>query len=135
LEQINNLVNANLELQTAYRAAAEIINDENLKEVLVIYIQKISEFLNELKVLEKDLFGNEGAISFPIEKFSISKSEIDDISILKKCEDLQEKCIKQYKIILDDDVPSSVKEIILKQYNGIEQAGFHLKSFEEIFLR
>lgn len=130
LNDLNNLINTNMEELTGYKSAAGIIHNDGLKEIFVIYIQKKSEYIDELKRVAKELFGNgEKARDFPLQKFSISMSG-NESSILKKCQTLEEKSIKKYESVLNNEIPPHIKEMLLKQCNGIKEAQLHMKSLE-----
>ena len=133
LENLSSLININMEVQSGYKSAAEIVNDKNLKEIFVIYIQKIAEDINELKKLEKDLAGDNKIIDHQLKNFPFQILNVDEISVLRKCEMLEEKSIKEYEIILGDEIPENIKEIFLKQYNMLQETRFHLNSLEDQF--
>ena len=129
LNDINNLINSNMEEQTGYKSAADTINNEELKEVFIIYIQKKAEYIDELKRIAKELFGSSKK-EFPLQKYSIPM-EGGDLSILKKCETLEEKSIKKYESVLNDEIPQNIKETLLKQCNGVKEAQLHMRSLVE----
>ena len=129
LSGINNLINSNVEEQTAYKGAADTINNEELKEVFIVYIQKKAEYIDELKRIAKELFGN-GKKEFPLQHYSITMDG-GDLSIIRKCETLEEKSIKNYESVLNDEIPQNIKETLLKQCNGIKEAQLHMRSLVE----
>ncbi|MEJ2614904.1 MAG: hypothetical protein P8Z35_08100 [Ignavibacteriaceae bacterium] len=131
LENLDSLININLEVQSGYRSAAEIINNKNLKEIFVIYIQKIAEDINELKKLEKDLAGDNKNINHQLKNFPFQVLNVDEISVLRKCEMLEEKSIKEYEIVLNEEFPLNIKEIFLKQYNRLQETRLHMRSLED----
>ncbi len=131
LKNLGSLINSNLELQSGYKSAADMVNDKNLKEIFVIYIQKISEYIYELKKLEKDLAGSQKYSNNLLKIFSFPATNSDEISVLRRCEKLEEKSIKEYEIILNEEIPTSIKEIFIKQYYGLKDTGFHMKSLED----
>ena len=131
LDDINNLINSNVEEQTAYKSAADTINNEELKEVFIVYIHKKAEYIDELKRIAKELFGNSKK-EFPLQHYSIPMDG-GDLSILKKCETLEEKSIRNYESVLNDEMPQNIKETLLKQCNGIKDAQLHMKSLVEKF--
>lgn len=119
------LININLEVLSGYKFAAEIINDKNLREVFIIYIQRLSEYMNELKRIEKDWLGNKKKFNYPERKFSFLSCN-NEITILRMCANLEEKSIKEYEIILHDEIPSNIKDMFLKQYNGVREVQLHM---------
>ena len=131
LENLSSLININMEVQSGYKSAAEIVNDKNLKEIFVIYIQRISEDINELKSLEKYLSGDKIMISHQLKEFPFKVLSADEISVLRKCENLEEKSLKEYEIILNEEFPVNIKEIFLKQYNRLQEVRLHMRSLEE----
>lgn len=131
LKNLNSLISVNLEVQSGYKRAAEIVSDKNLREIFVIYIQKIADYINELKKMEKDLTGDIKVINHQLNDFSFQVNNVDEISVLRKCEKLEEKSIREYEIMLNDEIPSNVKEIFLKQYNGLQETRFHMRSLED----
>lgn len=131
LESLNRLINTNLEIQSGYKNAADKVSDKNLKEIFIIYIQKITEDINELKRMERDLAGGKKIVDHQLKKVPFPLDETDEISILRICEKLEEKSIKGYEIILNDEIPSSLKDIFVKQYNGLRDTRFHMKSLED----
>ena len=131
LENLSSLININLEVQSGYKSAAEIVRDKNLKEIFVIYIQRISEDINELKSLEKYLSGDKIMISHQLKEFPFKVLSADEISVLRKCENLEEKSLKEYEIILNEEFPVNIKEIFLKQYNRLQEVRLHMRSLEE----
>jgi uncharacterized protein (TIGR02284 family) len=132
LNELHNLINTNLEVQSVYKTAAEVINNDNLKEIFIIYIQKKAEYINELKGVAKELFGDKQE-SFPFERHTITLSDINEDSILKECESLEDKSIRNYESVLNDKIPSGIKETLLRQYNGSKEAKLHMKSLEGKF--
>ena len=131
LRYLSRLININLEVQSGYKCAAEIIKDENLKEIFIIYILKLNEYINELKRLEKELAGGKYIVSDQLKNISFSSSDREEISILKKCEMLEEKSIREYEIILNEEIPPNLKELFLKQYNGLQESRLHLRALED----
>lgn len=131
LDNLSSLININLEVQSGYKSAAEIVRDKNLKEIFVIYIQRISEDINELKSLEKYLSGDKIMISHQLKEFPFKVLSADEISVLRKCENLEEKSLKEYEIILNEEFPVNIKEIFLKQYNRLQEVRLHMRSLEE----
>lgn len=131
LENLNGLINTNLEVQSGYKNAADKLNDKNLKEIFVIYIQRITEDINELKRLERDLSGGKNIVDHQLKKIPFPLDEADEISILRKCEKLEEKSIKGYETILNEEIPSNLKDIFLKQYNGLRDTRFNMRSLED----
>ena len=131
LENLSSLININLEVQSGYKSAAEIVRNKNLKEIFVIYIQRISEDINELKSLEKYLSGDKIMISHQLKEFPFKVLSADEISVLRKCENLEEKSLKEYEIILNEEFPVNIKEIFLKQYNRLQEVRLHMRSLEE----
>ena len=131
LDNLSSLININLEIQSGYKSAAEIVRDKNLKEIFVIYIQRISEDINELKSLEKYLSGDKIMISHQLKEFPFKVLSADEISVLRKCENLEEKSLKEYEIILNEEFPVNIKEIFLKQYNRLQEVRLHMRSLEE----
>ena len=131
LENLNSLININLEIQSGYKSAGEIIKDKNLKEIFVIYIQKIADDINELKKLEKDLSGDNKIINHQLKNFPFQVFSADEISVLRKCENLEEKSIREYEIMLNEEFPVNIKEIFLKQYNRLQETRLHMRSLED----
>ena len=131
LENLNSLININLEIQSGYKSAGEIIKDKNLKEIFVIYIQKIADDINELKKLEKDLSGDNKIINHQLKNFPFQVLSADEISVLRKCENLEEKSIREYEIMLNEEFPVNIKEIFLKQYNRLQETRLHMRSLED----
>ena len=130
INDLEQLINVNLEVLSGYKSAAETLNDKNLREVFIIYIQRLTEYMSELKRIEKDWSGNKKKISYPEKKISIVSGD-DEIKILRMCEDLEEKSIKGYEIILNDEIPSYFKDTFLKQYSGIREVRLHLRALED----
>ena len=128
-EDLEGLIKLNLDVLSGYKSAAEKLRDKNLKEVFIIYIQRLSEYVNELKKEETDWTGNKN--NYIPQELILSKSKIDEITILKACDDLEEKSIKKYETLFDEEVPISIKEILLKQYNGIKELQLHMRSLED----
>ncbi len=131
LNSLDSIININLEVQSGYKIAAENVNDKNLKEIFVIYIHKISEYINELKRLEKELSGSKRINKHPKKDYSFPLIDADEISILRKCEKLEEKSIKEYEVVLNEDVPANIKDIFLKQYNALKETRLHMRSLED----
>ena len=131
LENLGSLININLEVQSGYRNAAEIIKDKNLKEIFVIYIQKIADDINELKKLEKDLRGDNNIINHQLKNFPFQVLSADEISVLRKCENLEEKSMREYENMLNEEFPVNIKEIFLKQYNRLQEIRLHMRSLED----
>jgi uncharacterized protein (TIGR02284 family) len=131
LENLSSLININLEVQSGYKNAAEIIKDKNLKEIFVIYIQKIADDINELKKLEKDLRGDNNIINHQLKNFPFQVLSADEISVLRKCENLEEKSMREYENMLNEEFPVNIKEIFLKQYNRLQEIRLHMRSLED----
>ncbi len=131
LENLSSLININLEVQSGYKNAAEIIKDKNLKEIFVIYIQKIADDINELKKLEKDLRGDTNVINHQLKNFPFQVLSADEISVLRKCENLEEKSMREYENMLNEEFPVNIKEIFLKQYNRLQEIRLHMRSLED----
>ncbi len=131
INDLNRLIKINLEVLSGYKLAAEIINDKNLREVFIIYIQRLFEYINELKRIEKNWSGYKNNFNYPAKKFSSVSYDGDEITILRMCENLEEKSIKEYEIILHNEIPSNIKDTFLKQYNGIREVRLHMRALEE----
>ncbi|MFZ0452889.1 MAG: hypothetical protein WAM24_04000 [Ignavibacteriaceae bacterium] len=131
LENLSSLININLEVKSGYKNAAEIVSDKNLKEIFVIYIQKIAEDINELKKLEKDLSNNKKMINHRQKEFPFQVFSADEISVLRKCANMEEKLIKEYETILNGELQGNIKEILSKQYNRLREVRIHMRSLED----
>lgn len=133
LNNISSLINTNLEMRHGYKKAAEIIGDKNLKEIFVIYILKITDYINELKSLEKGLAADNKIVNHQLKDFSFQVNDHDEISVLRKCEILEENSIREYESFLNSEIPANIKEIFLRQYNGLQETCLHLRSLEDQF--
>ena len=94
-EDLEGLINLNLDVLSGYKSAAEKLRDKNLKEVFIIYIQRLSEYVNELKKEETDWTGNKNKAHYSTKDFSFSGSDLNEIAILKVCEELEEKSLQK----------------------------------------
>jgi hypothetical protein len=91
-----------------------MMGDNYLKEIFVIYFQRISDYIDELKRIEKDLSGSINSSKHTLKDFSFKISESDGILLLRKCEELGERSIDQYESILKEDIPVNIKDIVFE---------------------
>jgi len=140
---LNELVETLKDGQKGYAEAMVDVKDADLKSTFKDLAAQRSSYLNELEdqMFKLDLKvdtneGAQGSITGAVHRAWIDlKSAVtghDRHSILAECERGEDYAKKAYQTALAaQDLPSGVKSVIEKQYQGVQQAHYQIKALRD----
>jgi uncharacterized protein (TIGR02284 family) len=140
---LNELVETLKDGQKGYAEAMVDVKDADLKSTFKDLAAQRSSYLNELEdqMFKLDLKvdtneGAKGSVTGAVHRAWIDlKSAVtgnDRHSILAECERGEDYAKKAYKTALEaQDLPSGVKSVIEKQYQGVQQAHDQIKALRD----
>jgi uncharacterized protein (TIGR02284 family) len=135
---LNELVETLKEGQKGYADAMTDVEDSRLKDTFKKYAAQRSEYLTELEdqMFKLNLKPDEsGSVTATVHRAWIDlKAAItskDNNAVLNECERGDEYAVKAYQTALKaQDLPTPVKSVIEKQYQGVQEALSTIKSLK-----
>ncbi len=136
---LNELVETLKDGQKGYSDAMTDVKDANLKETFKKYAAQRAEYITEIEdqMFKLNLKPEEGSsVTGTIHRAWIDlKSALtsqDNVAVLNECERGEDYATKAYQTALKaEDLPSNLKSVIEKQYQGVQAAHSDIKSLRE----
>jgi uncharacterized protein (TIGR02284 family) len=126
---LNGLIEVCKDGQEGFKTAAEGIEESTMKTLFYEYSQQRAQFAGDLQNEVLRLGGDpekSGSVAGSLHRGWIDiKSAIlgkDMEAILNECERGEDSAVKNYKEALDNNIPSNVANLILRQSYAIQQA-------------
>ncbi|UOG73001.1 PA2169 family four-helix-bundle protein [Hymenobacter tibetensis] len=135
---LNELLETLKDGEKGYSEALTDVEDQDLKEVFKRYAVQRDGYLTELEDQMHQLnlkAEEESSITGTIHRAFINlKAAVTSKSresILNECERGEDYAVKAYQTALKAELPSQLKTIIEKQYQGIQQGHDEIKALRE----
>ena len=136
---LNELVETLKDGQKGYSDAMTDVEDTNLKETFKKYAVQRAGFITEIEdqMFKMDLKPDEeSSVTGTIHRAWIDlKSALtskDSKAVLTECERGEDYAVKAYQTALKaQDLPSTLKSVIEKQYHGVQEAHNAIKSMRD----
>ena len=136
---LNELVETLKDGQKGYADAMTDVEDTNLKETFKKYAVQRAGFITEIEdqMFKLDLKPDEdSSITGTIHRAWIDlKSALtskDNKAVLNECERGEDYAVKAYQTALKaQDLPGTLKSVIEKQYQGVQEAHNNIKSLRD----
>ena len=133
---LNELVETLKEGEKGYAEAMTDVEDADLKETFKEFALQRSGYINEIEdqMLKLNLNPDEStSVTSKVHRAFINLKGLvtgkDRVAILNECERGEDYAVKAYQTALKaQDLPSTVKGIIEKQYQGVQAAHSKIKS-------
>ena len=135
---LNDLIETLRDGQEGFKQAAEAVRDPQLKSLFVEYSQQRSRFATDLQSqvqsLGKEPETNSSAAGALHRGWINLKSAVmggNDHAILAECERGEDSAVEEYKKALDDDLPSSLHELVSRQYTDIKASHDRIRNLRD----
>ena len=136
---LNELVETLKDGQKGYADAMTDVEDSNLKETFKKYAVQRAGFITEIEdqMFKMDLKPDEeSSVTGTIHRAWIDlKSALtnkDNKAVLNECERGEDYALKAYQVALKaQDLPGSLKSVIEKQYQGVQEAHNNIKALRD----
>ena len=136
---LNELVETLKDGQKGYADAMTDVEDSNLKETFKKYAVQRAGFITEIEdqMFKMDLKPDEeSSVTGTIHRAWIDlKSALtnkDNKAVLNECERGEDYALKAYQVALKaQDLPGSLKSVIEKQYQGVQEAHNNIKALSD----
>lgn len=135
---LNDLVEVCKDGQEGFKTAAEGIEDSSMKTLFYEFSQQRAQFAGELQNEILRLGGdpeNSGSVAGSLHRGWIDiKSAIlgkDLQAILNECERGEDSAVSNYKEALDNNLPTNVANIILRQSYAVQQAHERIRNLRD----
>jgi len=140
---LNSLIETCKDGQEGFRSAAEDVKNTALKSLFNELSIERGRFCSELQrmvgTLGEDAEGS-GSVSGSLHRGWIDlKSALssgDEHSILSECERGEDSAVAEFREALDhDELPESVREVIRRQYLGVQEAHDRIRDLRDAYKR
>jgi uncharacterized protein (TIGR02284 family) len=139
---LNDLIQTCKDGENGFRAAAENVDDSNLRHLLESYAQQRAEFAAELQLevrrLAQDPADRGHATAALHRTWMDIKAGLtgqDEAAIISECERGEDAAVSQYQKALVSGLPSDLRLLIERQLHEVQQAHDHLRSLERSHAR
>lgn len=139
---LNQLIQTCIDGENGFRAAAESVEDSNLRRLFESYVQQRVEFADELQLEVRRLAedpvdtGHAGAAlhrSWVDIKAGLTGR--DEAAVIAECERGEDLATNAYRKALDSDLPSDIRMVVERQFLEINEAHDHIRSLERSHAR
>jgi len=138
ISTLNHLIETCRDGQNGFKEAAENVKNPELKEFFYSVSQERARCVGELQQEVRGLGGdpeNTGSTAAAIHRAWIDiKGTLtgkDDESILNECERGEDSAVGAFKDALKEDLPSSVRTVVEREYQTVQQAHDRVKALRD----
>ena len=139
---LNQLIQTCKDGEKGFEAAAEGVQDPNLRRLFESYSQQRSEFATELEVEVRRLAqapADRGHAAAALHRgwmdIKAAVTGQDDGAIIAECERGEDVAVKAYQQALATDLPADLKAIIERQAVKVQEAHDQIRSLERVHSR
>jgi uncharacterized protein (TIGR02284 family) len=139
---LNELIQTSRDGENGFRAAAESVEDSNLRRLLESYAQQRAEFVAELQLEVRRLAQDpvdtgHAAAAFHRGWLDIKASLTgrDEAAVIAECERGEDIAVGVYQKALDSDLPADLRMVVQRQFLEVQQAHDHIRSLERTHAR
>lgn len=128
ISTLNDLIETCEDGEQGFSTCAENVNDSRLRTVFTEGARRCADSADELRIQVQRLGGDAesgGTVSGALHRGWVNiKSTVtgkDDTAILNEAERGEDVAVKAYREALESDLPSDVRAIVQRQYQGVEE--------------
>jgi uncharacterized protein (TIGR02284 family) len=139
---LNELIQTCKDGETGFRAAAESVEDSNLRRLFESYVQQRVEFAAELQLevrrLAEDPVDTGHAAAALHQGWLDIKAGLtgrDEATVIAECERGEDLTTEAYRKALDSDLPSDIRVIVERQFLEVKESHDHIRSLERSHTR
>lgn len=137
ISTLNGLIETCRDGQNGFKAAAEGVQNSELKTLFYSYSQQRAQFVGQLQDEVRRLGGdpeNTGSVAASLHRGWIDiKSAVtggDDASIITECERGEDAAVKTYSDALGRDLPAGVRPVVERQFAAVKEAHDRIRALE-----
>ncbi|MDQ5838049.1 MAG: PA2169 family four-helix-bundle protein [Acidobacteriota bacterium] len=137
ISTLNGLIETCRDGQNGFKAAAEGVQNSELKSLFYAYSQQRAQFVGQLQDEVRRLGGdpeNTGSVAASLHRGWIDiKSAVtggDDASIITECERGEDSAVKTYSDALGKDLPAGVRPVVERQFAAVREAHDQILALE-----
>ena len=137
ISTLNGLIETCRDGQNGFKAAAEGVQNSELKSLFYTYSQQRAQFVGQLQDEVRRLGGdpeNTGSVAASLHRGWIDiKSAVtggDDASIINECERGEDSAVKTYSDALGKDLPAGVRPVVERQFAAVREAHDRIRALE-----
>lgn len=126
ISTLNDIIETCKDGEEGFRTCAENVEDSALKDIFTERSQRCAESVKELQNEVRRLGGDpdtHGSVSGALRRGWLNvKSAItgkDEAAVLAECERGEDVALQHYQDALREDLPSDVRNLIERQYQGV----------------
>ena len=134
---LRSLIETCREGTEGYRTAAERVEDERLRALFEQYAEQRAAFLGELEGEVRRLGEDPRemrTLAETLEHGWMSVREAltsnDRESVVAECERGEDEALEKYRGALASPLPDPIREIVVRQYEGVQQAHDEMRALE-----
>ena len=138
ISTLNDLVETCKDGQNGFRTAAEEVKNSELTTLFHKYSQQRARFAAELQSEVRRLGGEPeetGSTAAVLHRGWMNiKSAVtgeDEGAVISECERGEDSAVEAYEEALKTDLPTDVKEIVLRQFSQVKEAHDRIRSLEK----
>jgi uncharacterized protein (TIGR02284 family) len=139
---LNELIQTCKDGENGFRAAAESVEDSNLRHLFESYAQQRAEFAAELQLEVRRLAEDPEETGHVAAAFHRAGLEIkadltgrDEAVVIAECERSEDLAVQVYRKSLDSDLPNDLRMIVDRQFLEVKEAHDHIRSLERSHAR
>jgi uncharacterized protein (TIGR02284 family) len=139
---LNELIQTCKDGENGFRAAAESVEDSNLRHLFESYAQQRAEFATELQLEVRRLAEDPEETVHVTAAFHRGGLDIkadltgrDEAMVIAECEQSEDVAVQVYRKSLVSDLPNDLRIIVERQLLEIKEAHDHLRSLERSHAR
>jgi uncharacterized protein (TIGR02284 family) len=128
--------------ENGFRAAAESVEDSNLRHLLESYAQQRAEFAAELQLEVRRLAEDPVDTGHTVAALHRGWLDIkaglagrDEVAVIAECERAEDAAARAYREALDSDLPNDLRTMVERQLLEVNQAHDHIRSLEAAHTR
>jgi len=132
---LNDLIAACRDAQESFSTAAESVQDEDLKALLLEYSRQRAGFVGDLQTEVRRLGGEpetEGSVAGAFHRGLIgiraAVTGADEDSIIEECEHGEDAGLANYRSALNADMPASVRALVERQFAVVRDTRDRLRA-------
>jgi uncharacterized protein (TIGR02284 family) len=139
---LNELIQTCKDGENGFRAAAESVEDSNLRHLFESYAQQRAEFAAELqlevrRLAEDPVEGGHAAAAVRRSWLDIKAGLTgrDEAMVIAECERSEDMAVQVYQKSFDSDLPNDLRMIVERQFLEVKEAHDRIRSLERSHAR
>lgn len=136
---LNDLIETLKDGENGFKAAADAIDEPDLKSLFMQYSNQRARYISELETFATQFGGKvdeSGSIAGALHrgwmnlKSALSSKDVQ--AILNECERGEDNAVKEFSEALHEELPASVKAVISDQYGEIKSVHDNVKRMRDM---